>query len=151
MYFFAMVDPVGDLYVEKVLLYSKEEEVLFVLIDEAGNRYICSKTSELPDVGLISWIFVSVGEDELINIVRGREDYRQCYETNSGYLISYSEDLGMYIKEFHAEKQYAVMLPAYQVDGARVEHDALYIEELKRAADKRSAYVTLNAAKVRTK
>lgn len=140
MYFFATVLPVGDLYVEKVLLFTHGEEALFILQGEEGQRYLCSKTSELTDVGIISWVFVPVSNDDLISVVNG-VDYRNFFEKTSGYQVSYSEEMGLYVKGFPAEKNYAGMLPAYQADISQIEHDEPYMMELKKE-EKQQFHVT---------
>lgn len=140
MYFFATVLPVGDLYVEKVLLFTHGEEALFILQGEEGQRYLCSKTSELTDVGIVSWVFVPIGKYDLISVVDGA-DYRNFFEKTSGYQVSYSEEMGLYVKEFPAEKIYAGMLPAYQVDISQIEHDESYMMGLKKE-EKQQFHIT---------
>lgn len=129
MYYFATVPSIGDLYVEKVLLSKNGTEILFVAKDECGSRYLGACTADCVDIRLNSWVFAPVDADDILALVCGRISCRAFFDRKGGFLLSYTEELGIYTKTEPCGMPVS-LLPEYRIDIDQIKHDREFMETL---------------------
>lgn len=88
--FFKNIDGIGNLYLEKTFLKFEEENVLFICLDDAGNRYL-SVCYEMRYA--LKWVLCRVSHEIIAQMLKKQVKVRECFERteNQVLLITYTE------------------------------------------------------------
>ena len=91
--YFENVSSIGNLYLEKVFMKFEEENVLFICMDDAGNRYlgVCYEMRYA-----LKWVLCQVSKETILQMLLKLITVRQCFECagNGLLLITYTEEKG---------------------------------------------------------
>lgn len=91
--YFENVEGVGDLYLEKTFLRFEEENVLFICLDDAGNRYlgVCYEMR-----CALKWVLCRISRETILQMLLKLITVRECYEHSQDeiLLITYTEEAG---------------------------------------------------------
>lgn len=91
--YFENVSGIGTLYLEKTFLKFEEENILFVCLDDAGNRYlgVCYEMRYA-----LKWVLCQVSKETILQMLLKLVTVRECFERagDNLVLITYTEENG---------------------------------------------------------
>ena len=82
--YFENISGIGALYLEKTFLKFEEENILFVCLDDAGNRYlgVCYEMRYT-----LKWVLCQVSKETILQMLKGQITVHECFKKAGEQLL----------------------------------------------------------------
>lgn len=90
--YFKEIERIGNLYLEKVLMKFEDENILFICVDDSGQRYLgaCYETRMA-----LKWVLCRISDETISQMLSGTITARACFTRESEVLlVDYTESDG---------------------------------------------------------